>query len=69
MGRYYLLRKDIYSTGHNEKHKSILYGRADEKVRLISEHEDVLIVESMDAVRFAVRRENVTEHASSLPAG
>lgn len=55
----YTLTITIFSTRHDSKGNPIPYALAGEQVRIISYHEDIMIVESMAGIRFSVKAENI----------
>lgn len=58
----YLLREDKYSRAYKKAGgAAVLYGKRGEKVTLIGDHGDVMIVEAENGTRFPVRTEQLIE--------
>jgi len=57
--RKYLLRGDEFSHFRNDKGKHDLYGKKGELVTEVSDHSEVIIVESKQGSRFPVLKKNL----------
>lgn len=61
-GDKYRLKEDKYSNYRKGK-DPILYAKAKQKVTEVADHDDVLIVEDENGMRFSIRKELLTHVA------